>query len=472
MTAPPLTGPARVATGHAARSLRSRRSLADWSPAPDRPDPVAALLAQEPPRIPALLPLRHARMAATPFAFYRGSAVVMATDLAGRPATGLDVRLSGDAHLSNFGFFAAADRRVVFDLDDFDESLPGPFEWDLLRLATSCILAAREMGASQGVGLTAARQAGAAYRQSVRERAARTALTNWYAREDALALGAWVKRDRLGRVMRTDLRKDRAAARGLTTWSAVTSLTKGDGPTRRFVDKAPTVVRLGLTSPVGRAVVDIVEHYVAASPPARREAMSRYFIVDVGHKVVGVGSVGLMDFIVLLRGPIRDDLVILQVKQAQESALSVVTQVPDEGSYADRVVTSAALIQPDPDVFLGSTASATGVPFYVRQLRDMKWAPDLTTLTSAGLVEYAQLCGHTLARPHARTGDVLALDAYLGRSGRVERAAGDFAVAYAKQVRSDAATFRAATKEGSVSSATTVDRDELVAGLATALGLG
>lgn len=199
--------------------------------------------------------------------------------------------------------------------------------------------------------------------------------------------------------------------------------------------------------------------------------MSRYFIVDVGHKVVGVGSVGLMDFIVLLRGPIRDDLLILQVKQAQESALSGVTQVPDEGSYADRVVTSAALIQPDPDVFLGSTRSATGVPFYVRQLRDMKWAPDLTTLTSAGLVEYAQLCGHTLARSHARTGDVLALDAYLGRSGRVERAAGDFAVAYAKQVRSDTATFRAAAKSGALSSATTVDGDELVAGLATALGL-
>ena len=470
MTAPPLTGPARVATGHAARSLRSRRSLADWSPAPDRPDPVAALLAQEPPRIPALLPLRHARMAATPFAFYRGSAVVMATDLAGRPATGLDVRLSGDAHLSNFGFFAAADRRVVFDLDDFDESLPGPFEWDLLRLATSCILAAREMGASQGVGLTAARQAGAAYRQSVRERAARTALTNWYAREDALALGAWVKRDRLGRVMRTDLRQDRAAARGLTTWSAVTSLTKGDGPTRRFVDKAPTVVRLGLTSPVGRAVVDIVEHYVAASPPARREAMSRYFIVDVGHKVVGVGSVGLMDFIVLLRGPIRDDLLILQVKQAQESALSGVTQVPVEGSYADRVVTSAALIQPDPDVFLGSTRSATGVPFYVRQLRDGKWAPDPTTLSPGRLVDFARMCGHSLARSHARTGDAVAIAAYLGRSTTFDVAVANFARRYADQVASDARDYRAAITKGRLTSGTSVDREALLAGLHATVG--
>lgn len=417
----------------------------------------------------ALLPLRHARMATNAFSFYRGSALVMAADLDTLPRSGLEARLSGDAHLSNFGLYAAADRRIVFDLNDVDEAATGPIEWDLQRLSTSCVLAAHAAGKSAPVGIAAARAAAAAYRQSMRERAARTEIEVWYGREDAKALDRWMARDDVGSQTRRELAASRASAAKESMWTAVESLTTKTTSGRRFVDKPPLLVRIGLSGDLAHAVLALFESYRAGSGPALREVLARYRVIDVAHKVVGVGSVGIMDFVLLLQGRSGADLLVLQMKNAQPSVLAAYTAA-DPTPPAERVVTSARLIQPSTDPFLG-TAAAGATSFYVRQLRDMKWAPDPSRFTSAGLVDYARVCGHDLARSHARTGDAVAIATYLGGSTAADQALADFAVRYAKQVRRDAAAFAAAATNGTMSSSSTVRRADIVAGLHEALGL-
>jgi uncharacterized protein (DUF2252 family) len=410
-------------------------------------------------------------MAVSPFTFYRGSALVMASDLSTLPTSGLTVRLSGDAHLSNFGLFAAPDRRVVFDLNDFDEASPGPFEWDLLRLATSFVLAAADAKRRPAVGAKAARAAAAAYRQSIHERARRSELELWYGREDAVALDRWIRRDHLGRGARRDLAKDRDAARKETMWSAVASLTAETVTGRQFIDRPPLLTRIGTAGLLAEFVLGLFGDYRTHEAADRQALLDRYRVIDIAHKVVGVGSVGIMDFVLLLQGRTSSDLLVLQVKQAQSSVLEGFSTPVHYPSHAERVVAGARLIQPDPDVFLGATESASGHSFYVRQIRDMKWAPDPARFSAAGLVEFARFCGHDLARAHARTGDAVAIDTYLGQSDVVDSAVTRFAEVYARQVRADTAAFRTATANGTLSSSQKVSRDDVLAGLAHAVGL-
>lgn len=420
--------------------------------------------------MPALLPLRHARMASNAFSFYRGSALVMAADLAALPRCGLDVRLSGDAHLSNFGLFAAPDRRIVFDLNDFDEAATGPFEWDLQRLTTSCVLAADVARHSGRVGVAAARAAAAAYRQSIRERAARTEIEVWYGREDARSLQRWIERDHIGRQTRRALAAYRESAAKESMWTAVESVTTKTAHGRRFVDRPPLLVRIGMAGDLAQAVLDRFADYRAASGPERQELLARYRVVDVAHKVVGVGSVGIMDFVLLLHGRSATDLLILQMKNAQPSVLAAYTPA-DPTPAAERVVTSARLVQSATDPFLGAVTTGSG-GFYLRLLRDMKWSPDPSRFTPSGLVDYARVCGHDLARSHARTGDAVAIATYLGGSDVADKALAEFAVRYAKQVRRDAAAFAAAAADGTISASTRVRRADIIAGLYEALGLG
>ncbi len=472
----------RITLGRAAREHRPRASLATWRAPSYRANPVDLLSSQETDRVPVLLPLRHARTAASPFAFYRGSAIVMAADLGSMPTSGLMVALSGDAHLSNFGVFRAPDRRLVFDGDDYDETLAGPFEWDVLRLATSFVLAGLAKSptatsssaarARASAGRKAALAAAATYRASMRDNASASELDLWYAREDETALRAWSRSEPRSNRLLGDLAAGKAGAAAATVRSAVEHFTTRVGGHRLFRD-GPLLTRIGMDGALSESITRAVDAYRAGLAPDRAELVNRYELVDIGHKVVGVGSVGLPDFVLLLQGRSRDDLLILQLKGAQPSALQAGLPSPATAAWttdAGRVVHGARLSQADTDVFLG-TADVPGAPSrYVRQLRDGKWAPDPTTLSPGRLVDFARMCGHSLARSHARTGDAVAIAAYLGRSTTFDVAVANFARRYADQVASDARDYRAAITKGRLTSGTSVDREALLAGLHATVG--
>lgn len=472
----------RITLGRAAREHRPRASLATWRAPSYRANPVDLLSSQETDRVPVLLPLRHARTAASPFAFYRGSAIVMAADLGSMPTSGLMVQLSGDAHLSNFGVFRAPDRRLVFDGDDYDETLAGPFEWDVLRLATSFVLAGLAKSptatsssaarARASAGRKAALAAAATYRASMRDNASASELDLWYAREDETALRAWSRSEPRSNRLLGDLAAGKAGAAAATVRSAVEHFTTRVGGHRLFRD-GPLLTRIGMDGALSESITRAVDAYRAGLAPDRAELVNRYELVDIGHKVVGVGSVGLPDFVLLLQGRSRDDLLILQLKGTQPSALQAGLPSAATAAWttdAGRVVHGARLSQADTDVFLG-TADAPGAPSrYVRQLRDGKWAPDPTTLSPGRLVDFARMCGHSLARSHARTGDAVAIAAYLGRSTTFDVAVANFARRYADQVASDARDYRAAITKGRLTSGTSVDREALLAGLHATVG--
>lgn len=449
----------RRARGRLAREETPRSLLSALSTEPGRPDPVDLLLGQESSRVRELVPVRHARMAVSPFTFYRGSAVVMAHDLARQPRTSLTAQLCGDAHLSNFGLFGAPDRSVVFDLNDFDETHPGPFEWDVKRLATSFVLAARDSGAAEAHGLAAAAKAAESYRRSIADFAGRSELDIWYHRVEQLPLRSAVEEIRgTGRhkatkgtkatkptkaeaLERRRVEKAMAKARARDAWSAIAKITEVVDGRRRFLHRPPLLVRIEADEAVTDLVEQLYDEYLATLQPDRQELLSRYAVVDIGHKVVGVGSVGLLAFVLLLRGRDEKDLMVLQVKQAQASVLEAVTEPSRYARHGQRVVTGQRLIQAASDSFLGWIDGPSGRSFYVRQLRDMKWSPDPATLVDRGLQRYAELCGHTLAQAHARSGDAVAIAAYLGAGTRFEREIAAFSGAYADQVEEDFGAF-------------------------------
>jgi uncharacterized protein (DUF2252 family) len=447
----------RRARGRAARAATSRRQLAEWTPGPDRADPVELLIGQESTRVQELVPVRHARMAVSAFTFYRGSALVMASDLATQPRTPLTAQLCGDAHLSNFGLFGSPDRSVVFDVNDFDETHPGPFEWDVKRLATSFVLAARDNGLPDKAGLAAAGAAAGSYRQSMHNFAALPELDIWYDRVDQHRLAANVKaiRDtRLRKEAAKNLAKSRKAAqkavekaRTRDAWSVIAKITEVVDGRRQFRNSPPLLDRIGGDAEVVQMVSDLFEEYRTTLPEAPRELLRRYELVDIGHKVVGVGSVGLLAFALLMRGRDDNDLIALQVKQAQTSVLEDYTEPSPYSHHGQRVVAGQHKMQAASDSFLGWVESRTGRHYYVRQLRDMKWSPDPSTLDAGGLRRYAILCGHTLAHSHARTGDAIAISAYLGEGSGFARAIATFAGAYADQVERDFAAFCAAIND-------------------------
>lgn len=413
----------------------------------DRPDPVAVLERQGRDRLPELLPIRYGRMAASPFAFLRGSAAVMAADLASQPHTGLTVQLCGDAHLLNFGLYASPERALLFDLNDFDETFPGPFEWDVKRLAASVAVAGRENGHSQAKAHRAALEATAAYRTALRGLARKGELAVWYDRIDADSLLPLVRSARNRRRVESSLTR----ARRRTSLHAVGKLTETVDGRRRIVHDPP------LLEPAGAADMaslrKIFSDYRSTLSEERRLLLDRYRFVDAARKVVGVGSVGTRCFIVLLAGRDQDDPLFLQIKEARKSVLE--EHLPS-GPYVHpghRVVAGQRLLQAASDIFLGWMTGPQGRAFYWRQLRDMKGSADVAGMGPSDLLAYGRLCGTALARAHARSGDRIAIAAYLGGTDTFEHAVADFASAYATQTTTDHATLTAAVAAGVVTAA-------------------
>ncbi|GIF17362.1 uncharacterized protein (DUF2252 family) [Actinoplanes tereljensis] len=453
MTAPLPSPGVRVRLGKAARKAAPLDAHADLTLRSDR-DPVAMLIAGDTARVPELVPIRYGRMLLTPFTFYRGAAGVMAADLAGTPTSGLRTQTCGDAHLSNFGIFASAERTLVFDINDFDETLPGPWEWDVKRLVASLAVAGRHNGYPARQRRRVAIAAGAAYRTAMRDFAGRTNLDVWYAQ---VAIESLVEQMRTtlapSQVKRTQdtLRKARTrdSMRALGKLSAVV-----DGR-RRITAQPPIVVPVEDLLPEASAdelfgqMQELLTGYRHTLPPERRQLLGQFHLVHMARKVVGVGSVGTRSWILLLLGRDDADPLFLQAKQAQASVLEDYAGASEFAHHGERVVAGQRTMQASGDIFLG-THQVGGRDFYVRQLHDWKGSADVEQMRPAGMAAYAQLCGWTLARAHARSGDRLAIAAYLGSSDRFEQAVADFAESYADVTEKDHELLVAATRDGVV----------------------
>ena len=454
----PLDEAARAERGRAARRLVPRGSHAGWSAPANRNDPVALLEQQEVSRVPELVPVRHDRMLASPFAFYRGAAIVMADDLGSTPNTGLEVQCCGDAHLANFGGFAAPDRTIVFDMNDFDETHAGPFEWDVKRLGASFEIAARARGFDAKVTQRTVRRMSESYRNAMAKFAAMTNLDVWYARMDVdSAMNQWRNQLTAEELKRVERNITKAQSR--TSMKALAKLTTVvDGEFRIAADGLLVVPLSELHGAQGgeleawlQANFDI---YLRSLQPDRRRLLESYRLVDFARKVVGVGSVGTRCWIALLIGRDNSDPLFLQIKEAETSVLEAHWPKTEYDSHGQRVVEGQRLLQAAGDILLGwlQAEGLDGVKrdFYVRQLWDWKLSPDLETMPEALLPIYAELCGWTLARGHARSGDRIAIAAYLGSSDTFDRAISDFSAAYADQNDRDYEAAMAAARSGRI----------------------
>jgi uncharacterized protein (DUF2252 family) len=429
--------------------LAARRSShAGWIAPPDREDPVAILERQAVSRVPDLVPIRYGRMAASPFAFFRGAAAVMAADLARTPVSGLRVQACGDAHLSNFGAFAAPDRRLVFDLNDFDETLPGPWEWDVKRLAASFAIAARERGFKPRRQEAAVMRAVRSYREAMREFAALGNLEVWYSRldvEEAIAeaaqdeLAVGVSAAEMARV-----RRGVAKAQSKDSLRALDRLTEEVDGEIHFRSEPPILVpgEQLVAAADGRSINEMLRGVVMGAyreslPPELQTLLDRYEFREIARKVVGVGSVGTRAWVILLTGPGEGDPLFLQAKEAEASVLEPYAGASEWSNHGQRVVAGQRLMQAAGDIFLG-WCRAVGLDgqerdFYVRQLWDWKRSADVERLSPAGLEVYARICGWTLARAHARSGDRFAIASYLGAGEGFDRAVCAFSADYAEQ---------------------------------------
>jgi uncharacterized protein (DUF2252 family) len=442
--------------GAALRADVPRRSHGDWEPAADRPDPVALLSAQDETRSADLVPIRHGRMGTSAFAFYRGAAAIMAADLASTPTSGLVTQICGDAHLSNLGVFATPERQLLFDLNDFDETLPGPWEWDLKRLAASFTIAARSNGLGKRDDSEAARVCAEVYRTAMADFARSSALDTWYARAHVDETLEQLRRTAPAKaVKRTEANV--AKARTRTSAQAARKLTAVVDGRLRIVDDPPLVMALSTVVPADRVdelragISESYRQYRESLPAGPRHVLDDYEFVDIAHKVVGVGSVGLRAFIVLLQSRRTGEPMLLQLKEATSSVLE---QHLEPSHYAEpgrRVVEGQRMMQAASDMFLGwSTSVIDGRHYYWRQLRDMKSSTEVERLSKKGLTVYARLCGWSLARAHARSGSPVAIAGYLGTSDRFDRAIAEFSRRYAAQNDADFAAHAQAIEDGSV----------------------
>jgi uncharacterized protein (DUF2252 family) len=434
--------------GKQARKLVTRSAQAAWEPGPERVSPLAILAEQDETRVPGLVPVRYGRMLASAFTFYRGAAAIMAADLAAGPDTGLRVQLCGDAHLSNFGVFQAPDRRLVFDVNDFDETLPGPFEWDVKRLAASVAIGARDRGFKAAESEAAVLTAVASYREAMAEFAAMNEIDVWYARLDV----GEVEDEWLGKVTKADrrrLEKNLAKARNKDSLRALEKLTETRDGELRIASRPPLLVpidelaeREGLEpAAVGALMRRLLGEYRDTLDDQARVLAERYHFVDAAHKVVGVGSVGTRAWIALLLGRDAGDPLFLQIKEAGPSALEPFAGASRFTQHGHRVVAGQRLTQAAGDVLLG-WLTAEGIDgkrrdFYVRQLWDGKGSAEIEAMSAPTMAGYAGLCGWTLARGHARTGDRAAIAAYLGKGDSFDRAIAEFSAAYADQNEAD-----------------------------------
>ena len=446
------------AAGKAARRRLPRSTHGDWSPSPGREDPVAILRRQDESRVPELLAIRHGRMAASAFTFYRGAAAIMAADLGAGSRTELAAQLCGDAHLSNFGAFAAPDRRLVFDINDFDETHPGPFEWDVKRLGASFAVAGRDLGFTEAQRRPAVAMAAGEYRRELRRLAAMRTIDVWYTRVDLELVEQY--RSRVPRKVAKRYDKAVAKAERKNSLRALERLTEQIDGAVRIVSDPPLIVRVEELlggEPADRvleALDRLLAEYRRTLDVDVRRLAERYSFVDAARKVVGVGSVGMRAWIVLLLGRDANDPLFLQAKEAESSVLEPYTGRARFKHPGRRVVEGQRLMQAASDIFLGwlSTPDADGVErhYFVRQLWDGKGSADLSNVDPKRLALYARLCGGTLARAHARSGDRIAIASYLGKGEVFDDAICDFAESYAEQNESDFARFTEAIRNGAL----------------------
>ena len=460
----------RQARGKAARELAPLESHADFEPQPSR-DPVGLLQGQAASRVPELVPIRYGRMLVSPFTFYRGGALVMAADLHGTATAGLQVQLCGDAHLSNFGAYASPERQLVFDINDFDETLPGPFEWDVKRLAASLVIAGRDNGftAKQCRAITVAGVE--SYRSTMRELAGQPILSVWYAHvdiEEAIAeyessLSARDAKKYRGGLQAAEARLAKARARDSV--HAMRKLTTVVDGRRRITNDPPLLVPLaevaGFDSDVVLAQLQaLLGAYRETLQSDRRLLLDNFTLSDIAHKVVGVGSVGTRAWVLLLEGSDEREALVLQAKEAGPSALAAYLGESGHGNEGERVVAGQRLMQATSDIFLGwlrtHPAGGGAVDYYIRQLRDWKVSAEIERMVPLGMTAYARLCGATLARAHARCGDRIAIAAYLGRSATFENAVADFAESYADLNERDHAELARAVADRRIEATTGV----------------
>ena len=439
------TAAERRASGKAARKRVARGTLGYWEEGQREHDALETILAQNRIRVPGLLPIRHQRMAASPWNYYRGAAAVMASDLASATNSGLNVQLCGDAHVLNFGLWATPERNLSFDLRDFDETLPGPFEWDVKRFAASLVVAARENRIKPARAAAAVTAGVEAYRKRMRRYARMPELDIWYdgTHVDSL-LGYFEPADRGLVSVHIERKRKRRTSRG--AFAKLVAMAHGRP---RITEEPPVRVTIG-----DDEQADLVDHLLAeyrlTLREDRRSLFDRFTEADVVRQVVGVGSVGMRVYLVLLEGRTGADPLFLQVKQAGPSVYEAHTQPSAHGNHGERVISGKRLVQTATDIFVG-WGSLHGRDYYVRQFRDMKIIPT-TDLVAPRLAEFATACGETLARAHARTGDPVAIDAYIGKGQKFAAAMGRFARAYADQNERDHAQLVSAIASGAVES--------------------
>ena len=460
-----LTPSERVAKGRAARVAVPHRSHGDWEASADRPDPIALLEEQAQTRVPELVPIRYGRMLVSPFAFYRGGAYIMAADLAAAPNSGLRVQLCGDAHLSNFGGFAAPDRRLVFSVNDFDETLPGPFDWDVKRLAASFAVAGRELGFDEKRRRKTVAAALRSYRTSMAEFAGMRTMDIWYARLELQGiLERWGREAGQKRVERT--RRNVEKARTKDSLRALAKLTHLVNGQPRIISDPPLIVPIEELLPqlehdqLVTAIRTILRSYRRTLPRDRRKLLEHFDYHHAARKVVGVGSVGTRAWIVLLEGRDHNDPLFLQFKEAQASVLEPFLGKSEFANHGQRVVEGQRMLQSASDVMLGwdrlSGVDGKERDFYIRQLWDAKGSANLAAMDPKSFRIYAEICGWTLAYGHARSGDSIAIAAYLGSDDAFDRELASFAELYADQNERDYAALREAVATGRVAAETGV----------------
>jgi uncharacterized protein (DUF2252 family) len=456
-----LTPAERVARGKTVRAEVPRTSHAKFERPEGWPDPISLLEEQAKSRVPDLVPVRYGRMMVSPFTYYRGAALPMASDLAATPVTGLAVQACGDAHLSNFGLFGSAERRLMFDVNDFDETLPGPWEWDVKRLAASLEVAARGNGVAVKQRREIVMAAVGQYRQAMRQFAGMTDLDVWYARADIDELRAQFD-TQLQERQRKALDKGLAKARTRDSMEELAKLTRMVDGEPRIISQPPVLVPVDELLPTETTrhglktwINSLIGQYRRTLETDRRYLLEQYEFCDMARKVVGVGSVGTRCWIVLMLGRDDNDPLFLQVKEAEASVLSRFVGASKYKNQGQRVVAGQRLMQASSDIFLGwqhVAAAPDGKPrdFYVRQLRDWKFSIDIETMVPEGMRMYGALCGWTLARAHARSGDRIAIGAYLGSSDVFDRAITEFAAAYADQNERDHQALVDAVNSGQI----------------------
>jgi uncharacterized protein (DUF2252 family) len=436
----------RADLGRAARAATPRSSHADWTPSSSRPDPVALLEEQSAARVPELVPIRYGRMAVSPFTFFRGAAYVMASDLADSPSSGLRVQLCGDAHLSNFGGFASPERDLVFDLNDFDETIPGPWEWDVKRLAASIAVAGRDRGFSTKQRREMVQGSVRSYREHMRTLSKKGELEIWYERVSATELADQLRAEATARQARR-FNTIVAKAQRKNSSRAFEKLAVADGGRPRLISDPPLIVPVRELLPeadasqIEEGVLGVLATYRKTLPDDRAQVLDRYRYYDLARKVVGVGSVGTRAWVVLMIGRDTGDPLFLQAKEAVPSVLEEFVGKSRFSNQGRRVVEGQRLMQAASDVFLGWLRT-TGIDgerrdFYIRQLWDWKTSVEIETMLPSGMAMYGRLCGATLARAHARSGDAIAIGAYLGRGDSFDRAIAEFAEIYADQNEAD-----------------------------------